>query len=449
MFKRFTKLLQVSFAILLGDKDMKQKQARSHKLSRWMVVALVLVACVAGVVGRASAAASDDPVDTLHAIVVRYLDTRYRALVNLDSATGEAIVNPTDQTAVAEAYRDVDVTIARELGCSWRDYSLKTEFVDVRVAGATADVTVRVDVDFHYKSSPEVDSGIYNVIHRFRLARAGDAWRIVSIDSDDEDFQRFKKEVMSKTGKGLSVREATDITRRERIADLPRLAKQLRAIESQQPTTLEEADGLGALSVEPMAAASYPYSGSNGSIYAQRFATATATLRWFYYVDGGDCTNFVSQCVWAAYGGYVPKDDATSKKNIANKVRMVPNIWQGGTGGGMPNWESVKKFWAYTTDSSKTRGPMANGYNDGKKYTGIKPADVSVGNVLQVSNNSSSNYGHSVYVSVISGAAWDKIFVCQHSSDLKNRLASDLIAKWGGANCYMRRLAFKAGTFDK
>ncbi|MDI6809849.1 MAG: amidase domain-containing protein [Candidatus Eisenbacteria bacterium] len=432
---------------------MKQSQARSRQLMRWMVVALVLAVCVPGVVGWVSAAAPDGSGDALHTTVVRYLDARYRALVTLDSSTGGASVSPTDQTAIAEAWNDVDVAIARELGCGWGEYSLKTEVVDVRVAGTTADVTIRADVDFHYASSPEVDSGVYNVIHRFRLVRTGDDWRIVSIDSDDEDFLRFKHEVMGKTGKGRSVREAADIARRERISDLRRLADQLRAVEIRQPTTLDEVGGFSALSIEPLAAASYSYSGSNGSSYAQRFAPASAP-RWFYYVNGGNCTNFVSQCVWAAYGGYVSSSDTTSKNNITNKVRMVPNVWHGGTGGGMPNWESVTSFWTYATNSTKTRGPMATGYNNGAKYTGINPADVRVGNVLQVRNGSSGNYGHSVYVSVVRTDLqgpiwWDYIYVCQHTSDWKNRLASNLIASWGGSNCNMRRLVFRAGTFDK
>ncbi|MCL4554319.1 MAG: amidase domain-containing protein [Actinobacteria bacterium] len=425
-----------------------------RQLMGWGVVALVAVACVFGAVDRVSAIASEGPRDAVQATVVRYLDARFRRLVTLDSSAAVgAAVDPTDQTAVAEAWGDVEVETARELESGWGDYSLRTEFVNTRVVGTTADVTVRVDVDFHYASSPEVDSGIYNVVHRFRLVRKADDWRIVSIDSDSEEFQRFKQEVSGKTSRGRSARDASDIARRERISNLRQFADQLRPVAVQQSTSQHGADGLSASSVQPLATALHSYSGSRGSIYAQRFA-ARGTPRWFYYASGANCTNFVSQCVWAAYGGFVPSSDAASRSNITNMVRMVRNVWHGGTGGGMPNWESVMSFWTYVTNSTKTRGPMATGHNNGARFTGINPADVRVGDVLQVRNGSSGNYGHSVYVSVVHDNLigpmwWDRIFVCQHSADMLNRRADDLIANWGGSNCNMRRLVFRAGTFDR
>ena len=131
---------------------------------------------------------------------------------------------------------------------------------------------------------------------------------------------------------------------------------------------------------------------------------------------------------------------------------MVPNVWHGGTGGGMPNWETVSSFWTYAV-SSKTKGPVATGYNNGSRYTSINSADVRLGNVLQVRNGGSGSYGHSVFVSlkgtvVPPRSGWDVIYVCQHTSDWKNRSASNLIASWGDSNCYMRRLAFTTATFD-
>lgn len=242
-----------------------------------------------------------------------------------------------------------------------------------------------------------------------------------------------------------------DMVRQERVADLPVPAKQLKAVEGKSPTMPGDSDASAGLVIEPLAA-SFSYYASNGASYAQRFAPSTAP-RWFYYVIGGDCTNFVSQCVWAGYGGYVSGNDTASKNNIANKVRMVPNVWHGRTGGGMPNWESVSSFWTYAV-SSKTKGPVATGYNNGGRYTGINSADVRAGNVLQVRNGSSGSYGHSVYVSqkgtVFSPqSGWDVIYVCQHTSDWKNRSASNLIASWGGSDCYMRRLAFTTATFDQ
>lgn len=248
-----------------------------------------------------------------------------------------------------------------------------------------------------------------------------------------------------------STRAAADAVKLERMEAIPQLAMQVSATDSIETA---QRDSSSPAAVDPMAAASYSYSGSKGAAYAQRFATGTPRL--FYHVSGANCTNFVSQCVWAGYGGYVSGNDTLSKQNISNKVRMVSGVWQGGLsgGGGTSNWESVSSLWSYATNSTKTRGPMATGYNNNAKYTGIAPADVRVGNILQLRYGSSGSYLHSTYVSiVVSGpgepASWSRIYVCQNSDNVLNKMASDVIADWGGSSCYMRRLVFRSATFDK
>ena len=51
----------------------------------------------------------------------------------------------------------------------------------------------------------------------------------------------------------------------------------------------------------------------------------------------------MSQCIWTGYGGYVEGNDAQTKSNITNRVRMVPSIWQAGAvgGGETSDWETV------------------------------------------------------------------------------------------------------------
>ena len=203
------------------------------------------------------------------------------------------------------------------------------------------------------------------------------------------------------------------------------------------------------------AAGPFSYNANNGVSYANRFATSTPSSR-FFYTAPKDCTNFVSQCVWAAYGGYVPNNDVTTKNNMSSKFRMVPKVWQGGTGGGVGNWETVNLFWAYAI-ARKTEGPVATGYNNNLKYTSIANPRVTVrvGDVLQLRNGGSGNYTHSVYVtSILSGPVqtgrdWDMIRVAAHSNDRMNRPASDLISAHGDSNCYLRGLSFSAASFQK
>lgn len=421
-----------------------------RRSAKWGRAVAVLVCCTLmfGVSGTASARPTDSPSDeAIRATVIRYLDDSFRSLVTLQAPDRKDIIDPNDETAVAEAFDEVQVAIADIVGCAWADYTLRTHFSDVRINGNRAQVTVVADTDFHYSASPEVESGVYNVVYEFRLMQTGQGWRIIAIDSDGDDFQRFGAAVADRVRSGIPTQNAAEQLKRERIEDLPRLVDEMRAT-AQTKSAISQTESELSTAIEPLA--TFSYSGSNGSTYAQRFAEMPVPSRFFYTVGGNDCTNFVSQCVWAGYGGYVHGNDSTTKNNIANKVRMVPNVWHGGTGGGMPNWESVESFWTYAK-STKTKGPKATPYNDGARYTGLNPVDVRVGDVLQVREGGSGSYGHSVYVSKIEGYGpiwWDFIYVCQHSSDIKNRLASNLIANWGGSDCYMRRLAFSSATFD-
>lgn len=125
---------------------------------------------------------------------------------------------------------------------------------------------------------------------------------------------------------------------------------------------------------------------------------------------------------------------------------MVSNVWHGGSGGGMPNWESVESFWSYVT-SNQGNGPKAREYNNGGWYTDVLPIDISQGDVLQKSNNGSS-YFHSVYVVSTSGGSdptYNLIYVAQHSGNYSNRKLSELIGVGGS---YIRKIKFQAGTFD-
>jgi hypothetical protein len=50
----------------------------------------------------------------------------------------------------------------------------------------------------------------------------------------------------------------------------------------------------------------------NGIAYARMYALyafVPEAKRLFYYDSGTDCANFASQCIWAAYGGWVNGSD--------------------------------------------------------------------------------------------------------------------------------------------
>ena len=396
---------------------------------------------------------------TVRTAILEYLQSRFES--RLIGATTSVVQNvdlpthvaPVEGTAVAVAFDRWQTDIAKTVG-GWTDYRLRPRFSDVLVESDRARATVTLDVDYHYATEPSVDSSFYDVVYQFEL-RKDDTWLIVGIDQDDDAYQRFKDDVAEVSVPGRSVSDAALQLVEERSRDLQLLSQEMESM-TNVVAELAPADADLARPVESLSG-SFSYKASNGAEYARRFGSSGTPGSWFYTATNNDCTNFVSQSVWAAYGGYVPGKDSSSKQNIANKVRMVPNVWQAGTGGGTPNWESVDRFWNYAV-SSKSAGPKATGYNNNATYGKLSATSIRVGDVLQLRRSSRTDkpYEHSVYVSLVlqgppnkGQTYWDLIYVSYHSSNHSSMKLSDLIASFGGTACNLRRLAFSTATFAK
>jgi hypothetical protein len=97
--------------------------------------------------------------------------------------------------------------------------------------------------------------------------------------------------------------------------------------------------------------------------YANYFNVPEEQRLFFYDRNGSDCTNFCSQCVWAAYGGWLPGLDkntvAYNRERIKMTARMTPYIWYGSPySSGSNKWCRVVELYDYAV-SGKSFGPNA------------------------------------------------------------------------------------------
>lgn len=159
------------------------------------------------------------------------------------------------------------------------------------------------------------------------------------------------------------------------------------------------------------------YNGSKAAAYAKKYATKYN--RNYIEIKGGDCTNFVSQCV--KEGGISLKKIPESKIDYLNigKVFKTEAYWDCNKHTRTVSLAGItlhKKTgfvwtttWSFVSRSKngnwgfyqhmKNRGASTKEYSvstEAKLNTFIK--DCSVGDVLQVRSNSSSNKDHSVIV---------------------------------------------------
>ncbi len=193
---------------------------------------------------------------------------------------------------------------------------------------------------------------------------------------------------------------------------------------------------------------------------------AEETENYIFKRADPDCTNFISQCVWAGYGGTdgysIPsKPSLNNEKCVALRARVSADYrmlsgtkpWFGrhyGSTKDIPaRFCGVVEFYKYVV-IHEGDGPKATPYNNGKLWNQM-PVKLRPGDVVQFYSESKGRYSHSAIV--VSTTPYevketDKILLAQHESDVRDRKLIDAIRIFGGeSKCKMRLLRFKTATF--
>lgn len=200
----------------------------------------------------------------------------------------------------------------------------------------------------------------------------------------------------------------------------------------------------------------YSYNAEAGAQYARLYAdhaNVPENLRLFFYdSNGSDCTNFCSQCVWAAYGGWIPGSDGKTvyenRERIKKAIRMSPLEWYGSLFFvGSNKWCRVVEFHDYTL-SVKTFGPNSYKIYEGN-WQSLDPTIIKKGDIVQmiVVSYAPNRYGHCLYVTQEGGSA-DDVKVCCHSYDRKDAPLSEF-SSFPEQYTKLRILRFKNASFVK
>lgn len=144
-----------------------------------------------------------------------------------------------------------------------------------------------------------------------------------------------------------------------------------------------------------------PYNRERAVEYAKRWALSRNPLFFDFTGGGGDCTSFVSQCVFAGCGVmnytktygwyYISPDDRA------------------------PAWSGVEQFFNFITgvpefaEANGGTGPYGRSLDTGR--------DIAIGDVIQLANADGDFY----HTLVISGFTDSDILVCAHSDDALDR----------------------------
>ena len=160
-------------------------------------------------------------------------------------------------------------------------------------------------------------------------------------------------------------------------------------------------------------AVSSSYSGSAAASYAIRYGVNYNSAAYPFYsaLEGGDCTNFVSQCLFA---GGIPKVGSKSAEGIYNSTTQWYCIctYDPGYQSGNGREYALSTSWIRATDFNTYMTSIANSKTVKTSTTSLYNS-CSVGDVVQLLSSAGSPY-HTVIISekTSSGASY-----CGHTND--------------------------------
>jgi hypothetical protein len=334
------------------------------------------------------------------------------------------------------------------------DYQYEINYQKSSVNGDEVTVELILSLDFHYSKALNVDSSYGGVKYSFDLKNNGSNLVITNIDSDLREFIAFKNKVQEalKQDSALSTAAAVEKVIESRNTQIQRMQTNSLYLEGDSSST-------SAISSTPSPTASstgteanstinksiyvscrqYTYDPKCAAVYAAKYYNGNSPF-YTYYLD---CTNFISQCVWAGYVGYGKTiNKTTAATYISKKAGMAYPEWWANTTTTTSTWAGAKALCEYLV-TPKTVGPNAttdfpNDYDAKHYYTTITPASIKVGDVIQIWYDSQDSHGytHSIIITKKEGNSYSQIFYSAHTNPQNDMVFTHAMA----SSEYMRRL---------
>lgn len=300
--------------------------------------------------------------------------------------------------------------------------------VDCVVDGAYAAVNVYETLDFQYSDLDEPSAMITH--YYVSLVQFEGEWLIAAVESDSLFHQMYRN-----TGFDLEAELAQVDLAHDR-------AVEVEAQQPAEPQTEQPAD-------PHTAQVTRPYIAQNAVNYAFTYSTsadsgANPTYRneKFYYASGASCQLFVSQCVWAGFGGSNTQTDINNRKGMDTSGSC--QWWSTKTGynnvkyGGDANdlsWNSwilvsqFRNYIDYVKSHSTETGIVADtntvAYNsdDMVGSSGLTETDL-LGAVLHVkglkSTGEEAALAHAVIVTKATGTTRSTVYYTSYNNCAKN-----------------------------
>jgi len=218
---------------------------------------------------------------------------------------------------------------------------------DAKTDGDRLEIKLVSDESMQFVGYGDVTSSMCGVEHTFVLKKTSDGYRILTHIYEDSVYSELEESLKDASDNASLSNDQIKQLIDQRLSDMESDAKKnLDTYESQRQAYLADPSGY------PLTLnAAYDYKREDAVAYAEKWVGDTAVIRndsvWETYdYAGGNCANFVSQCIFA---GGIPMD--VTGDEIWKWYNDTPDSTSAKSGRS-PSWTQVGYFYDYCTGNS-------------------------------------------------------------------------------------------------
>jgi hypothetical protein len=432
-----------------------------HRISFLLAVILATVLCLSGYAyaeqNDTTAVLSDDTVQKAIEMAEQFALEYETASMTL-SMPEFSYIQRTDGTALLLEKLRYSIEFARSFNTGIENLQqISFNVLEMEEKRGGLFLKVYASFQYHHTDAPADMLSKHGTDYEILFDFTGESPIIVSLGTQSNDFNYFDELISQTTSsKSLSYAEAAKCVANQKISELPvtleKWNEQVALFDNKYTQTDWESE-ISEDTTEALRSTSVSFSRSAAVDYATTFGDKYQN--YIFKRMDADCTNFVSQCLWAGYGGtsgYSLSNTEALKARVAANYRQTSD-WYGRNYDSSSQYAAgpfmrVVELWSHATGNTGN-GPRATGYNNNNVWTSLSVVPRT-GDVLQFYSSSKNRYNHSVIVSSTNNPSLsnmlDRIWVCQHSGDYVNRPLRATLEDNGGISSGKMRLMRPSST---
>jgi hypothetical protein len=327
----------------------------------------------------------------MQGIVHQYLALDYETFKNMSAPNTDTLIVGGEFKNYVDQKLKLTAKWRKKIDLKITDYQINKTITNVTMQpDNTAIVEVTLDASVHFNS--DVLYNLNGEKHIILMQKNGDNWIILSEVFDENEIpsvEKIKDKEYIKTKKAsLDKAEKNFDQEYKNYKDILSSAK-----------TEPQSNSMQAMAVTA-ALTTKTYNRSSACSYAYTWYN-TRNPNYPYYIDN-DCTNFVSQCVFAG----APAENV-SRGWYCHMIDQVYQIYDVGSA-----WPSVVPFYNFITTNSSYAGPYTSSVLTGK--TG-----ASIGDPIEFYKDSEAKWSHAALITSI-GTNPQELYYTQHSTNKQN-----------------------------